>query len=305
LGRTGPTDQYVTTLSNVTGLKFGTKVLFEGYPVGQIEEITPNRDNGAPADPRDRYKVTFSVEKGWPVPADSRAVVTASGLLSAIIIDIHAGESTTLAEPGDKITGRAGANMFAVMADVAGEIDTLSKDGLMPLIKQISKMIEPISAATSTEVPEMLANLTALSAALNKDVPAALEAVRKVTERLETEVLSDKNTENISSSLDDMATFASSLGELGSNLGDTERQVNKLIRDLDSLIERNGGHVDDSMVNLRYTLDSVARRIDGITHNLEGTARNMAEFSRAIRQNPGLLLRGGSPTDEARREPRR
>ncbi len=29
-----------------------------------------------------------------------------------------------------------------------------------------------------------------------------------------------------------------------------------------------------------------------IVHNLEGTTRNMNEFSRLIRQNPGLLLDG-------------
>jgi phospholipid/cholesterol/gamma-HCH transport system substrate-binding protein len=31
--------------------------------------------------------------------------------------------------------------------------------------------------------------------------------------------------------------------------------------------------------------------------NLDGASRNMSEFSRLIRQNPGLLL-GGSPREE-------
>jgi phospholipid/cholesterol/gamma-HCH transport system substrate-binding protein len=38
-----------------------------------------------------------------------------------------------------------------------------------------------------------------------------------------------------------------------------------------------------------------------INQNLEGAARNMFEFSRQIRQNPGLLLGGKPPTDEAPR----
>jgi phospholipid/cholesterol/gamma-HCH transport system substrate-binding protein len=44
----------------------------------------------------------------------------------------------------------------------------------------------------------------------------------------------------------------------------------------------------------------VAQHIDAVAQNLEGTSRNMAEFSRRLKANPGLLLRGGRPeTDEA------
>ena len=35
-----------------------------------------------------------------------------------------------------------------------------------------------------------------------------------------------------------------------------------------------------------------------MNQNLEGAARNMYEFSRQIRQNPGLLL-GGTPPEDA------
>ncbi|MCF6247966.1 MAG: hypothetical protein L3J69_11470, partial [Desulfobacula sp.] len=38
--------------------------------------------------------------------------------------------------------------------------------------------------------------------------------------------------------------------------------------------------------------------IDAVNQNVEGTARNMYEFSRQIRQNPGLLLSGGSPQEK-------
>jgi len=35
-----------------------------------------------------------------------------------------------------------------------------------------------------------------------------------------------------------------------------------------------------------------------VNQNVEGTARNMYEFSREIRKNPGLLLSGGSPQEK-------
>ena len=40
-GRTGPTDHYFVTYDNVTGIKYGTPVSYEGYQVGQVELIEP------------------------------------------------------------------------------------------------------------------------------------------------------------------------------------------------------------------------------------------------------------------------
>jgi phospholipid/cholesterol/gamma-HCH transport system substrate-binding protein len=50
---------------------------------------------------------------------------------------------------------------------------------------------------------------------------------------------------------------------------------------------------------MRHAVESIARHIDAINQNLEGASRNMYEFSRQLRQNPGLLLGGTPPKDEA------
>jgi phospholipid/cholesterol/gamma-HCH transport system substrate-binding protein len=61
------------------------------------------------------------------------------------------------------------------------------------------------------------------------------------------------------------------------------------------MVDRNAKNVDKSTADLEYILRTVSANIDAITNNLEGTTRNMNEFSRLIRQNPGLLISGGSP----------
>ncbi|MBI3113149.1 MAG: MCE family protein, partial [Rhodospirillales bacterium] len=38
-GRTGATDLYYSYYENVTGVKFGTQVVYEGYPIGQVEQV--------------------------------------------------------------------------------------------------------------------------------------------------------------------------------------------------------------------------------------------------------------------------
>ncbi|MBM3581855.1 MAG: MCE family protein, partial [Alphaproteobacteria bacterium] len=45
-GRTGATDPYYAIYRNVTGVKFGTQVMYEGYPIGQVETVTPVPEAG-------------------------------------------------------------------------------------------------------------------------------------------------------------------------------------------------------------------------------------------------------------------
>jgi phospholipid/cholesterol/gamma-HCH transport system substrate-binding protein len=64
------------------------------------------------------------------------------------------------------------------------------------------------------------------------------------------------------------------------------------------MLNDNRKNVDKSVADLEYILRAVAQNIDAITNNLEGSTRNMNEFSRLIRQNPGLLLSGGNPKND-------
>ena len=85
------------------------------------------------------------------------------------------------------------------------------------------------------------------------------------------------------------------------NFTELSAELDTLIGDMDDVIANNRDNIGDSLVDVRYITDSLARRIDSINQNMEGASRNMYEFSRQIRQNPGLLLGGTPPRDEAAR----
>ena len=53
-GGSGATDGYHAMYRNVTGVKFGTQVLYEGYPIGQVEAVTPVPEGGGM-----RFRVDF------------------------------------------------------------------------------------------------------------------------------------------------------------------------------------------------------------------------------------------------------
>ncbi len=42
------------------------------------------------------------------------------------------------------------------------------------------------------------------------------------------------------------------------------------------------------------------KRVNTILHHFENTGRNMAEFSREIRENPSSLIQSSPPTDKTR-----
>ena len=67
-GSTGATDDYHIVYDNVMGLKTGAEILYEGFPVGHIEDISPGEREG-----RSSYRVYVCVKRVWPFPEDCSA----------------------------------------------------------------------------------------------------------------------------------------------------------------------------------------------------------------------------------------
>jgi phospholipid/cholesterol/gamma-HCH transport system substrate-binding protein len=262
-GRTGATDDYHVVYDNVMGLKTGVEILYEGYPVGLIEGISPVEQDG-----RRRYRVDVSVERGWPIPDDSRATITAPGLLSGFVIDIEAGESSTLLEPDDEIPGEEAADMFAVVNEVG--------EKLQPLLENLAQT-----------TPEILANVETFTTELNRTV-----------EQINT-LLDPTNVGYVKRILVNLDSTTSDFAAVANDLNRTRGQVDDLIERLDEMLDAKNGEVGQAMVDLNHTLGSVARHIDAITSNLETTTRNMNEFSRQIRENPGVIIRGREADGDA------
>ena len=97
-GRTGATDDYFAIYNNVTGVDFGTRVLYEGFHIGQVEKVSPIEDQR-----RVKFRVDISISAGWKVPEDSVAEIVSSGLLAAVTINLKAGEKSELLQPGARI----------------------------------------------------------------------------------------------------------------------------------------------------------------------------------------------------------
>jgi phospholipid/cholesterol/gamma-HCH transport system substrate-binding protein len=275
-GRTGAADTFYTELPHVGGIKFGSKVTYDGFVIGTVEDIDPVRIEG-----RTRFRVKLAVREGWPVPEGSVARITAPGILAAVVVDIKGSASEAMLKPGSDIPGAPAANIFAVMNDMSAQVTKLNQDGLLPLMATLNQQVAMVGGMLEKQAPELLANLAAISTDLAVKAPRITADVQKMTGTLATSVVNDQNAARIGASLQSVA-------ELTAGLQDSRKKLDGII----TAIDANKGNVDSTLKDLRHTLQAVARTIDSVTYNLEGTSRNVHEFSRQIRDNPGVLIGG-------------
>jgi phospholipid/cholesterol/gamma-HCH transport system substrate-binding protein len=285
-GRTGTTDKYFTVYDNVSGVKFGTQVFYEGYQIGQVEKIEPiDKGNN-----QLQFRVDLEVQEGWKIPEGSIARAMVSGLLSAVAIDIRGGKSTTLLKPGAEIKGAPPTNMFAALQDIGAQFGDLSANSIKPLLDNLNKYVTVLGDSTVSHLPKAMADLEKIAA-----------SIQRTTSMIETEVLKPKNREHLDSILVNFDATSANLASVSNGLEETRKVLTQSINNVNGVIEDNAGNVSEAARDLRYTLDTIARYVDDISHNADATARNMAEFSRTIRENPGLLL-GGSPQPDQAKE---
>lgn len=285
-GRTGATDEYYTVYDNVGGVKYGTQVLYEGYAIGQVESISPiTTDEGT------RFRVTLSVEENWPIPEDSSADVTASGFLGGVMVNIRGGGSPALLEPGSRIAGKSPANLFAVMADIATDVQDLSETTLKPLLDNVSRTVEAVNGPLAEQAPEILRQVQRITEEMAEQTPELVGNLTQAARSLNTELLSESNIASINATIRNAETASADMAELASELSQMQSAIRSVVNQVDSLIGDNAGEVNEALKDLRYTMGTIARDIDNITYNLEATSRNMLEFSQEIRENPSLILR--------------
>ena len=298
-GRTGPTDSYSVVLDDVTDVKYGTIVRFAGYPIGQVEGIDPEYSAG-----KYRFRLHIAVTEGWQFPQDSVARIAASSFLAGKTLEINGGLASATIAPGGEIAGGTAADMFSLMAQVAGEIGDLSKSSLKPLVTKIGDIIDRIGNTTEVNLKELMASLNSIAHEVNAKTPAIIDNVETFSQQINVEMakvdqlLSDKNIGAINNSLGNIERTTANAEMASKDLRSLSSRITEVADEIKTLVAGNRKGVDKTIADLEYVLRAVAQNIDSITHNLDGTTRNMNEFSRLIRQNPGLLLSGSNPESD-------
>lgn len=293
-GRTGATDTYYASYDNVSGIRFGTRVLYEGFPVGQVEEIVPRQVDG-----KTRFRLEMRVIRGWRIPADSRAEIAASGLLAAVTLNIREGKSAETLPPGSELASRESNNIMLAVGDLARDIKDLTETEIRPLMSHLNVVVRGVSELIGGDQGAQIGgDVRQMIQVISESAPDIVRNVNNFSSKLDT-LMSERNMNVLEGTIDNMGASARNMAEVTRQLGETRKGLDGLIGEIKTIVTDNKGEINQSVGDLRHTTETIARYIDSINQNLDITARNMSEFSRALRQNPGLLLGGGAPATDS------
>jgi phospholipid/cholesterol/gamma-HCH transport system substrate-binding protein len=265
-GRTGSSVDYSVHYRNVTGLRYGAPVFYDGYRIGAVSGVTPERDvNGT------RYRVTLAIRDDWPIPKDSPARLQSSGLLADVSIAIREGASREMLKPGGELRGEEGGDLFAAMNELAGEVSELTRTQLGPLIRTLSQRVDSITGTIDESAPEIM-----------KQTRDLLQRLNQASDALN-DVLGPKNRAAIAGTLTEVHA-------LGGELRKTRSTLDEALGEMAAMAKENRPGVRNAVEDLGSILKDLSSRMDAISHHLDSASRNLDEFSREIRKNPNRLI---------------
>jgi len=265
-GRGVASTEYVVRYRNVTGLRYGAPVFYEGYRIGQVGAITPER-----SDAGTRYRVELALRRDWPIPVDSPARLQSSGLLADVSIGIREGSSHEKLAPGGELRGEEGADIFVAVNELAGQISELTRTQISPLIHTLSQRVDSITGVIDRTTPAILEQTRALLERSNHAADAVNDLLRP----------------------QNRAAVGAILGEarnLATELRNTRATLDQALGELAAIAKENRPDLRRSIADLSSVLEALSSRMDVITHHLESSSRNLDEFSREIRMHPNRLI---------------
>ncbi len=266
-------DDYYLVLNNVSGIRQGSTVTYAGFRVGQVANMAPIKRDG-----QTHYRLHLLIQPDWKIPQDSTAQIVMPSFLGEKEIDITEGESKTVLAVGDEINGANALDIFQLAQQISGEFETLSEEGLKPLFATLTKEI-------NTTVPQVAKQTSSLLKVLNDSADELLLVMQS---------LDKERIGNIVTNADDITK---QMASVSSKLDSAAQNLDNLIAKTSQMMDGNNEDLRQTLLDLRTSMGVVKENVGSIMYNVDATARNMNEFTRQLRENPGVLLNSKPPND--------
>ncbi len=171
---------------------------------------------------------------------------------------------------------------------ITGQLLKFSSD-LNIVLEKLQRLVSDNNAEGVENIIGNVEKLTLQLGAVGEDAQITMAQMNTAIARIDA-LLSEGNIDSMQRAITSVETGANRLAEISSDAKATLKRFDGILDNVASVVDNNDEKVTAAIESARYTLDALARNIDSINHNIDGAARNMNEFSRLIRQNPGLLL---------------
>jgi phospholipid/cholesterol/gamma-HCH transport system substrate-binding protein len=258
------TTYYVYVRGNVTGLQAGSPVRLRGVPVGQVTDISIDRDN------IELIQLTLAIRWGTPVKTDTVATLGLQGITGQSFVQLAGGtQSAADLEP------RPGRR-FAVIPYRPGALERLL-DESPELLMQVNNVAARISQVLSDENVARIATILANIEQFSEGLGNAGGRVNSLVTQAEGAMTNFRETATDASALArDLRVLLQRLGARDGLVGNAERGLVDLRAALQSL-ERFSAQLDVIAAENRRPLR------DFTTYSLQEMAQLMVE-ARALVQ---------------------
>ena len=184
--------------------------------------------------------------------------------------------------------------------------DCRDTDNIKPLlthvdtaVQGINRIIEKEGETLFQDARKVTNDLSALVGLMAERVPRIADDIEEFASKMN--VTADQFQKLMTpANREKMENAISNLDATSAKVDAMLDSINTLVEDIGKLVINEDGDVKKTLSETRYFVESVSRHIDSINQNMEGAARNMYEFTRQIRQNPGLLLGSEPPEDKSK-----
>ncbi len=206
------------------------------------------------------YKLTLQVKLDWKIPTDSTAQIVMPAIISDKQIEITQGISKQYLSPGDTLKSAEAVDIMELVDSIALELNQF--------------------------IPQSTKNINNLISKLNY-------SANKISY-----LLNDENTQHISNLFKHADSASKSLSELATGFTRINNQLDSILTRTDLILNDNSEDIRYTVIELKKSIDVISGRIESVMYNLDASSQNMNEFTRELRNNPGVLLGGKAPVDK-------
>jgi|SRR5277367_2299492 len=265
---------YIFFKGSVAGLNKGSKVQYNGIPIGQVVDI------GVDPDDVEKIQVTVEIDTSiLPIKTNARAFLESNILNGVATIQIRGGtqEAKELEpEPNKK---------YAVIAAGQSELEQL-KANLPELLGDLKDVAHNLNAVLDEQNRKAIADSLQNVRTVTENFVAPSKEVSEVVENANEAVLAlksffghvDQSYIGKGGLKDELSQTLNDADKLAKNLGDTNRQLQQVLQE-----NRPGLHEFT-----QSTLTQVSNLVSDMQHFIAGLSR----FVSSVERDPARLLLG-------------
>ncbi len=262
---------------NVGGLLTANPVLINGMQVGQVRSLYFDPDMSG------NIIVEFLMSSSFPIPIDTKAVITNANLLGDKLVTFELGKSRQLAQDGDTLRGKVEATLSEAVNEELAPIKEKAENLLSSLDTLIIEMNNVFGGqaglnlrSSFNDIKFTFHNLENTTANINTLVEVQANSIAHIISNLEAFSTTLKSKDEIlSSTLDNLNSISDSLSQL--NYRTTLIGINQSVEQLKALL-----------VKINSGKGSIGKLIsnDSLYFEVNKSAVELNKLLKDIRENP-------------------